>query len=332
VTTQCLVGVDIGGSKCAVVVGSDAPRILDRESFATDKAGGPAATLERVYDLIPRLCSRAGIKREEVTAIGVSCGGPLDSARGVILSPPNLPGWDQVEIVRLLEERFSLPTFLQNDADACALAEWRWGAGRGLRNLVFLTFGTGMGAGLILDGRLYSGTNGMAGEVGHLRLAEAGPVGYGKAGSFEGFCSGGGIALLASAEVRRRLERGERVDFCPNLEQAAGITAREVVLAAEAGDPVAAAIIRESASYLGRALAILVDLLNPEVIVIGSIFSRAEALFRAPMEAALAAEALDRSRRVCSVVPALLGEEVGDYASLCVAMEGASSREAAFPG
>ena len=97
--------------------------------------------------------------------MGISCGGPLDASSGVILSPPNLPGWDNVKIVQMIEEKFGVPCGLQNDANACALAEWRFGAGKGTKNMIFLTFGTGMGAGLILDGKLYAGTNGMAGEI-----------------------------------------------------------------------------------------------------------------------------------------------------------------------
>ena len=118
--------------------------------------------------------------------IGISCGGPLDSKKGMIYSPPNLPGWDKCLLQRYLQMKFGVETALQNDANACALAEWLMGAGRGTSNMVFLTFGTGMGGGLILNGRLYSGTNDLGGEVGHIRLAKDGPVGFGKAGSFEG--------------------------------------------------------------------------------------------------------------------------------------------------
>ena len=124
------------------------------------------------------------------------------------MCPPNLPDWDNVPLVEMTEKRLGIKTILQNDANACAVAEWKFGAGRGTRNMVFLTFGTGMGAGLILDGRLYSGTNDMAGEVGHIRLAPKGPLGYGKKGSFEGFCSGGGIADLAKQTVLNKLSQG----------------------------------------------------------------------------------------------------------------------------
>ena len=145
-------------------------------------------------------------KHYNLKRIGISCGGPLDSKKGIIFSPPNLPGWDNVPITRILSDEFGVETALQNDANACALAEWLMGAERGHSNMIFLTFGTGMGAGLILNGRLYSGTNDLGGEVGHIRLAKTGPVGFGKAGSFEGFCSGGGIAQLAKSIVFGKAE------------------------------------------------------------------------------------------------------------------------------
>ena len=193
-------GIDIGGTKCALVSGDDAGNVLFRREIRTRECAGWREVLGALFEALPE-------QRPE--AVGISCGGPLDAARGLILSPPNLPGWDEVPIVGAVSGRFGVPAFLQNDANACALAEWRFGAGRGARNMVFLTFGTGFGAGLILDGKLYSGTNDMAGEIGHVRCEPDGPVGYGKAGSFEGFCSGGGIEQLSAAE-RARGRRARR--------------------------------------------------------------------------------------------------------------------------
>ena len=224
-------GLDIGGTKCALVTGTEDCRVLTRHAVAT-------RDFERWQDVLEALLAQA--PAETPTAVGISCGGPLDSRRGRILSPPNLPGWDDVPIVDWLKTRLGAPVFLQNDANACALAEWRFGAGRGCENMIFLTFGTGFGAGLILNGRLYAGTNDMAGEIGHVRAEKDGPVGYGKRGSFEGFCSGGGIAQLAG-----------------------GKSAREVVELAGAGDARMRAVLSESARRLGACLALLIDLFNP---------------------------------------------------------------------
>ena len=153
------IGIDIGGTKCAVVRGNEEGKILKKLRFSTRDR---EETLKEIFDSAEALWS------EHVQAIGVSCGGPLNGKTGVILGPPNLPGWDRVPITDMLTERFHVQAKLCNDADACAVAEWKFGAGKGCENLVFLTFGTGIGAGLILNGRLYEGTLGMAGEVGHV--------------------------------------------------------------------------------------------------------------------------------------------------------------------
>lgn len=233
------------------------------------------------------------------------------------MSPPNLPGWDNIPIVKILSDEFGVPAAIHNDANACALAEWTFGAGKGSRNMAFLTFGTGLGAGLILDGKLYSGTNDNAGELGHIRLSDFGPVGYGKAGSFEGFCSGGGIRQLAQSLVKERLQMGGHVEWCPDgdLEK---ITAKTVAEAARKGDSLAQEIFDISSRYLGIGLSILIDIINPEVIVIGSIYTRNEDMMKPVMDRVISREALPLAAKVCKVVPAALGEAIGDYAALSV--------------
>lgn len=312
-------GIDIGGTKCAVVVGDNKFNIHRKIQFETRTSErGYAEILEEFFTHIGNVFPE--FPKENLKRIGISCGGPLDSRKGMIHSPPNLPGWDNVPIVKLFNERFGVPVAVQNDANACALAEWLMGAGIGTRNMVFLTFGTGMGAGLILNGQLYAGTNDLGGEVGHIRLAETGPVGFGKPGSFEGFCSGGGIAQLTRDVVSEKLKKGEQVDFCPNMENADTLTAKDVAQAATAGDPTAAEIIRISGEYLGRGLAILIDVLNPECIVVGSIYARNEALFKPHVDRILKEEAIPAALEVCRIIPAELGDSIGDYAALCVAL------------
>lgn len=316
-----LIGVDIGGTKCAVIYGclkNDSLEIVDKMKFPTAAVG---ATLDRIEQAAATLLTRYGLRADDLDAIGISCGGPLDSRRGVILNPPNLKGWNRVWIVDRLKEKFGVETALQNDANACALAEWKFGAGQGSRNLVFLTFGTGLGAGLILDGKLYTGTNGNAGEVGHIRLSEFGPVGYGKGGSFEGFCSGGGIARIAQARIEERFQMGESVGFCASRTELPLVTAQTVAEAAKAGDPLAREIYETSGEYLGRGLAILIDTLNPDTIVIGSVFARSGELLLQGMRRALSREALPVAAGVCRIVPAALGDGVGDYAALSVAAD-----------
>jgi len=320
---QHILGIDIGGTKCAIVSGSLSHdgqiSITGKSLFPTETAKGFVQTLQNMYIHIDAELTKSGFTSEDVAAIGISCGGPLDSKKGVIMSPPNLPGWDNIPIVELIEKRYGVKTAVQNDANACTLAEWKYGAGKGCNNVIFLTFGTGMGAGLILDGRLYAGTNDMAGEVGHIRLEGTGPVGYGKAGSFEGFCSGGGIAQLARTLSLEKLQMGEPVSFCGSMADLDAINAKVVAEAALNGDPLAIEIYRICGHYLGKALSTIIDILNPEVIVLGSIYGRSQALIEPSMRLAIERETLSHSRYVCRIVPAGLGESIGDYAALSVA-------------
>jgi len=298
------IGVDIGGTKCALGI-PEGDGVREVVRFATTDVHG---TLARFYAEIAKLNPTTD------TVFGVSCGGPLDSKLGLILSPPNLPGWDRIAICAELTKRFGGRAFLMNDANACALAEWQFGAGRGCQSMMFLTMGTGMGSGLILDGRLYEGVTGNAGEVGHMRMAADGPVGYNKAGSFEGFCSGGGIAQIAKQRVAAHA--GASVLKKIPLEK---LTTRDVGLAAEAGDALALDIWRETGERLGEALALFIDVLNPERIVIGSIYQRCEKFLAPAMQAVIAREALPDSARDCAIVPAQLGDELGSCAAVAIA-------------
>jgi glucokinase len=281
------IGIDIGGTKCAVVLGDANANILKKIKFDTTTC---EQTLKNIFLATEELFDG------EVVGIGVSCGGPLDSKNGIIMSPPNLPGWDNIKIVSMLSERFGVPAYLQNDADACAIAEWMFGAGKGTNNMIFLTFGTGMGAGLILNGKLYSGACDMAGEVGHIRLYDDGHIGYGKRGSFEGYCSGGGIAQYGMGSARELAEK------------------------ARGGDGQAIKIFKEVGTNLGKGVAILIDILNPEMIVIGSIYARAKDLLEDTFVETLNKECLKRSIDAVKIVPAKLGEAIGDMAALGVAI------------
>lgn len=317
--TSFYLGLDIGGTKCSVVLGDQDFNIVEKIFFETNVERGPVEILNTFKDHIYHLLEF--YPRERLMKIGISCGGPLNSKKGLIKSPPNLPGWDDIAIVDILTKEFGVDVALQNDANACALAEWMMGAGVGTENMIFLTFGTGMGAGLILNGKIFSGTNDLGGEVGHLRLADDGPIGFGKAGSFEGFCSGGGIARLAKSTVEFKLKNNNKVGFCPTLKSIDDITAKSVFTAANQGDAVALEIVEISAEYLGKGLAILIDTLNPECIVIGSIYARNEALLKPLVYKVLEKEAIPEALEVCRILPAKLGNKIGDYAALGVAMQ-----------
>ena len=303
-----IVGIDIGGTKCAVITGNKAGKILDKTVFQTTKF---QETYQKLFAIIEKL--------PPFDAIGISCGGPLDEEQGLILSPPNLSDWKNVSIVRDFSSKFSVPCKLRNDANACALAEYKFGAGVGYKNIVFLTFGTGLGAGLILDGRLYSGTNGNAGEIGHMRLTKNGPIGFHKQGSFEGYCSGQGIKQLGELYLKKARLKG----IFPLYAQKKDFSAKDIADAARAGDVTARKIFNKCGEMLGKGLSVLVDVLNPERIIIGSIYTRCTDLLEKAMRKTLTKESLSVSLRCCEVVPAKLNENIGDMAALAVAAEAA---------
>lgn len=313
-----ILGFDIGGTKCAVIKAeySDGNvNIAAKKKIPTQLDISPEDMIERLIAIADEM-----ICGETIESIGISGGGPLDSENGIIKGPPNLPGWNDVHITEQLSRHYSVPAKLQNDANACAVAEWKFGAGRGCKNMIFLTFGTGLGAGLILNGALYSGTNDNAGEAGHIRLDSFGPVGYGKSGSFEGFCSGNGLAQLGYIKALERTQSGNYPMYFKRGMSASDITAKSLAEAALAGDETAAEVYRICGEQLGRGLSVLIDILNPERIVIGSVFARSESLLREPMEKFVKKEALSAAAEVCSIVPAQLGEQIGDYAAVATAL------------
>ena len=307
------IGIDIGGTKCALSVGectSDSVKILHREEFPT-KGLTWQQVLEEFGKRIDGLLLRSGKDSDSplsIVNIGISCGGPLDSKTGVIMSPPNLPGWDDVPVVKFFADRYKVPVHLQNDANACAYAEWKFGAGRGTRNMVFMTFGTGLGAGIVIDGKLYSGTNDNAGEIGHIRLAPTGPVGYNKPGSAEGFCSGAGMTKLAFIRAK---EQG--------VELPEDFSTKELFRRIDEGDSFCLSVFRESAAHLGMILSYVIDILNPEVIVLGGVFMRQQERFLKEIRPILEREALPFANGVCRITGAGLSENIGDYAALAVA-------------
>ncbi|SET72314.1 ROK family protein [Lacrimispora sphenoides] len=313
-----IIGFDIGGTKCAVFLcrlEGDTIIWNDRKEIQTTSDW--RAVLDTLCVYGERMLETHEVSRPDCR-IGISCGGPLSPDRKIICSPPNLPGWVSVPIVSYLSEKLQMPARMLNDADACALAEWKYGAGKGSLHMIFLTFGTGLGAGLILNGRLYTGACGMAGEVGHVRLKEDGPVGYGKAGSLEGFCSGGGIRQMAIDKAKQMEKEGKKASFQTGEKEE--IKAKDVAEAARAGHKDAAELLKESGTYFGRGLSMLIDILNPEVIVAGSIYARTHEFMEPSMWEEIRREALASSAAVCRIVPAQLGERIGDYGAVMAAV------------
>jgi len=318
-----IAGVDIGGTKTAVVFSAELPTVIKRTAFPTCPSNGPEPILTRIVDSLHESLDSRELKKSKLGAIGVSCGSPLDPLRGVIQQPPNLPTWKDVPIKTILEREFGVPCYLENDANAGALAEYRFGAGKGTQNMVFVTMGTGIGAGLILNGRLYRGTTFMAGEIGHVRLTQTGPPGHNKPGAVEGWASGAGVAHVARTTVKEASANGEKTSLREILDgNGSPLSARDVWLAAQHGDVIAGQIIKSTGEKLGEALAILVDVLNPECIVIGGLAIRMKENLLEPARSVVAREALSESAHACRITSAALGEQIGDIAALCVAVEG----------
>lgn len=307
-----IIGIDIGGTKTSVSLSDYELNIINKEKFKTSSS---LNTLNKILEIIKEYKLKYG----EISNIGISCGGPLSSSKGVIICPPNLPNWKNIEIVKFFYDNLNIPVKLENDANACAIAEYLWGAGVNANNMAFLTFGTGLGAGLILNNKLYRGSSDMAGEIGHIRLNETGPTGYNKAGSFEGFCSGGGIAKLCKIRMQEKRENESVREFI-ELVNDRTVSAEILADAVKFGNKFAISIFEESAFYLGKGISILIDILNLDKIIIGGIYSRMESFFRNIVLSVIKEEALKYSADFCSIEPSFFGEKIGDYSALAVAM------------
>jgi glucokinase len=296
-------GIDIGGTKSAAVVGDAAGAVLARVSAATprnDWRGAVTLLCKMAYEV----CDQQGITISDIAALGVSCGGPLDTATGTLYTPPNLPKWEAIPLQAILEREFGLPTQLENDANATALAEHRWGAGQGCQDMAFLTMGTGIGAGLILGGELYRGRRDLAGEIGHAIVLPNGPLcPCGKRGCLEALASGTSLARMGEEQYAEE-----------------GLTAVEVCARARLGDAIALGIIADVALYMGIGLANLLHTLNLERIVLGTLAVHAADLLLEPIRAATEAHCWPRVWEGVSIVPAALGDAAQDKATLAVAM------------
>jgi glucokinase len=307
---QLVIGIDLGGTKIATALVNDTGTILSYDYRETLGEKGPEAVVARMADAARAVMAEA--------AVGIGSPGPLDIEAGVVLDTPNLPGWEYVPLTQPIEEALGIKTFLENDANAAALGEHRFGAGRGTQHMIYVTVSTGIGGGLILDGKLYHGFNGMAGEIGHVTILPGGPLcGCGNRGHLEAVSAGPAIARQA----RERVARGAPT-LIVNLAEGdpARITARLVAEAASQGDAVAQEILAEAMEYLGIAMANYVNIFNPRVIVIGGGLSNiGDALFE-PVRRIIKERAFPVPAQSVRVVPAELGDKVGVLGAAAVAL------------
>jgi glucokinase len=313
-----LLGIDLGGTKIEFALGDAEGRPLRHRRRPTEPSGDAAADVARMAADARSLLAEAGLEAGELRAVGVSVPGPFDPESGTVLRPPNLPGWDEVPLRAWLGEALGHPVHLENDANAAALAEWRFGAGRGARHLVYLTMSTGVGGGLVLDGRLYRGVRAGAGELGHVQLEWQGEAcGCGLRGCAEAYLGGASLAR----RLRATTPPESRVAALAGGRDAA--TARHLVEAAREGDAFALAELGRFNHYLARLVAVAVFALAPEVIVLGTIPTAAgEALCFEPVRRQVAAHTWPHVAQDLRIVPAALGADLASHAALAAAWSG----------
>lgn len=308
-------GIDIGGSKVALALGDAEGRLLARRRRPTESSGRVEADIERLVSDARALVAEAGTGPP--SRVGLCVPGPIDRERGALVHPPNLPGWHGAPVRALFAEAFGVPVALENDANAAALAEWRFGAGRRRSRVVFLTMSTGIGAGLILDGRLYRGRTGNAGEIGHVAVEWGGErCACGLRGCLEAYAGG-------AAWTRRLREIAPETSAAVRIAGGRDRVAPEhVVAAAREADAFALAEMERFNEYLARGLAALAFLLDPDVLILGTIPTRAgETLCLAPVRKRVAERLWPSLARGLEIAPAGLGADLGEYAGLCVAFE-----------
>lgn len=305
-----IVGLDIGGTKTAVVEGTANAEILQRIEFATQASRPFHETFPALVGHAKSVIARASEEGREIGALSVSIGGPLRIEEGFLIDPPHLPGWFNTPLKHHLEQAFpDLPVYVEHDGNAGALAEYHFGAGKGrtdLEHLIFLTFGTGIGAGLIVNGRVLRGATDTAGEIGHWRLAEDGPIGFGKRGSWESFASGQGLIEIAAQMFPSRWQQSTPI--------------RDLVEAMLTDDAEALQVAAVAGHYMGRGLALLIDAFNPQIIVFGSLGVVLGERILGPARQVIAQEALPQAAAACELLPCALGNRIGDVASLMAAL------------
>jgi glucokinase len=325
-----LLGIDIGGTKTAVCVGDNRGEIRASQRMASAGQDPPETYRRRLVGLCHEVLGRAALRPDQLDAAGISAPGPLDVGRGVLIAPPNNPGWHDVPIVEMVAKALNVPAYLNNDANACALAEWHFGEYRGTRDLIYLTFSTGMGGGIILNGELVQGPTDTGGEVGHHVLDPNGPLcGCGQRGCWEAYVGGRRVA----ERIRERLRAG---GVATSLADKAGgdieaVDMRAIEAAAREGDAFA---VREWDTFTERVaqgIGNLIMILNPRIVILGTIAIHAGEFVMAPIRAKLSKYAWKWPLEACRVVVSSLGARIGDLSALAVAVAGLRHAGAEYP-
>jgi glucokinase len=308
VSRRLAAGVDLGGTKIHTVIATEAGEVLGEDRRPTEAMrGGPGDVIDRIVASVHQALGQAGVSPEESAGLGISTPGPCDPRRGIVTDAPNLPGWHNIPLARLLSDALGAPTVLENDANAAAYGELRFGAGRGCRHLVYVTLGTGIGGGIIIDGKIYEGASGAAGEVGHMIVKEDGPpCNCGNRGCVEALSSGPAIERDARAEM----EAG-RSPMLARLTDGAPLTAELVYQAARRGDEASREVIQRAGHYLGLGLIGLLHCFNPEALILGGGLTNMGDVYLEPAIALARKGAFAQVAEDVTIVTAKLGERAG---------------------
>ena len=312
------IGIDLGGTKISTALVDSEGQIISRDYRETEAAEGPDAVVARMLDAACKVMNDGDVISAQISGVGIGAPGPIDAESGVVTAPPNLPGWTDVPLKQLIQDELGLRAALENDGSAAALAEHRFGAGRGAEHMIYVIAGTGIGGGFILNGELYSGATGAAGEIGHMTIVPQGPLcGCGNRGCLEALASGAGIAR----EARERVARGVPTLIADLAEgDPSRISAKLVAQAAAQADIEAQDILHEAMIYLGIGMANLVNIFNPEVIVIGGGLTKMGKLLFGPVRRIIGRRAFPAAAQAVKVVPAQLGDDAGVLGAAAVAM------------
>lgn len=298
-----VLGIDIGSTHVTIVLANYQAQVLAETNAPMDVRLGPEFCLNRLETIILDWLPNTKVSLQDVTAAAVGVPGPVVSDSGIVGAPPIMPGWDKFPIRDWLEEHLGCPVSLGNDAEFGALGEWAFGAGRGEKNLAYIKVGTGIGAGFLLDGQIYRGTTGSAGEIGHITLEEDGPLcSCGNRGCLEAMAGGRSLAQRAQDGVRK-----SRRTMLSEIGPTDSITAQDVINAARRGDLFSQQLITESGYHLGTAIAGLVNLINPEIIVVGGGVAQLGDLLLDPIRKAVKERSLLVSWQAVRISAAVLG-------------------------
>lgn len=312
-----ILGIDIGGTKVSFCLGDMEGNIYAHKRIATTSLGGPDTGLPKLVEEIGHLLRDKNIELGDIRAIGLASAGPICTKTGRILAPPNLPNWIDVPIVQYLREKLGRLVFMDNDANAGALAEWEFGEAKHVNALVYLTMSTGMGAGIIIDGKIYPGATDTAGEVGHFILDPKGPkCACGQRGCFEAFCGGASVAQHLQEAINNKIIGG-------NIEK---VGIKELLSAVKKGDAFALSFWEEYIERLAQGIGILLQVLNPDAIILGTIAAHNKELVMGPLEEALPRYAWNAPLDHCQIKPSQINTQIDKLGPLALAINGLRSR------